>query len=309
MFRSLVFISSLVLFSAVLASAEDPGRQWGPNGVGCNFYGNGGGVQLFPPHDENHWVKYQFFKLQEVDVNGTVVAQADNFGGFAFAWVSVGNSSIFGAKALQFNLIEPFLHIRTVNSNPTWNPNHTFSLPTNTDFFVNLQVTSYLFLQNFTTTFAGENIIGKEGQVKWSLSVSGWKFQSTANKLQYSIQLFTSDSANNTNYKRLNHVPGTIASYAIGFGVGNIIVPTVALADGNSVTVASTVSYTGGQLAITWDFPWFNNTLVYDPITAASDLVIADTTTTSSGITDKSISAMAMIAAVAITLFAINRQD
>lgn len=295
MFRSIVAVGCVLFLSAALALAQDPSRQWGPNGVGCDFLGNGGQIVLYPPHDVSKWIKLQFFKLQEVDVNGTVVAQADNFGGFGFVWAQFGSNNQFGAKALEFTIEEPLLHIRSVN--------HSRS----SDFFVNFKVSSFLFLQNFTIDFAGETIAAKEGQVKWAVELSGWKFQSTANTLQYGIQLFSSQQANNTNFKRLDHVPGTHSSFALGFGVGNIIVPTVAQVDGNNVTVSSTVAYTGGQLAITWNFPWFNNSLVYDPVTAASDLVIADTTTTTSGVSsEKTVSALAIIVAMAMAVFAIN---
>lgn len=302
MFRSILAIAC-VLLSAVLAVAQDPSRQWGPNGVGCDFLGNGGQIVLFPPHNVNKWIKLQFFKLQEVDPTGAVVAQADNFGGFGFVWAQFGSNNKFGAKALEFTILEPFLRIRTVNGNQS-SPHGG-----NSGFNVNFQVSSFLFLQNFTIDFAGETIEAKEGQVKWELQIQGWKFQNTANSLQYTIQLFSSQAANDTTFKRLNHVPGTHSSFAIGFGVGNIIVPNVAQADGNNVTISSNVDYTGGQLAITWTFPWFNNTLIYDPVTAASDLVIADTTTTSGASSSNAVSSLAAIAAVAMAIFAINRQN
>jgi hypothetical protein len=302
MFRSALFVAGVVLLSAVLALAQDPSRQWGPNGVGCDLRGNGGQIVLYPPGDTNKWIKLQFFKLQEVDVNGNVVAQADNFGGFGFNWTPFGTTTVFNASALQFSISEPSLHIHTLNA-----VNHSLA----NDFIVSFKVTSFLFLQNFTTQFAGENIIGKAGQVKWQLELGAWKFQNAANKLQYGIQLFSSQVANNTGYKRLDHVPGTISSFAIGFGVGNIIVPTVAQEDGLNVNIATNVTYAGGQLSITWDFPSYNTSLVYDPVTATSDLVIADaTTTTTSGVaSEKSVSAMAVIAAVAVAMWAMNRQD
>jgi hypothetical protein len=277
MFRSILF-AVVVLLSSSLVLAQDPPRQWGPNGVGIDFFGHSGAFVLWTI-DGAHWVKVKFQKLQEVDIAGNVVAQARNFADFDFLWNRPRETVIWGVNVTEVKLVNSALEVDTKAGN---------------QFLVNFQVDTFIFNATTTGQFAGETINVKAGQLKWQLTVQQWQFQNVNNTLRYAVQLISDQFANNTAYQRLDHVPGTVSSFAIAFGKADLIVPQVATVDNKTVAIKATVLYEAGQLQVQWDFPSFTTAgagLLYDPVTATSDLVLAYT----SGAAGKSVSVVALL--------------
>lgn len=123
-----------------------------------------------------------------------------------------------------------------------------------------------------------ETILVKPGQVKFTISLRNWRFASVNHRLQFGVSLQNQreGDVSTSSQKGIGGPPGSRRNRTVVmvFGPANDVYPQVALLDGTPADIGATTAVEGGQLVLSWTFPAFQQTLVYDPTLAVTDLEV-----------------------------------
>jgi hypothetical protein len=125
-----------------------------------------------------------------------------------------------------------------------------------------LAVHGLIFSENGTIDYAGQKLDVYAGAVKISYLVSNWPFKSTNSSLFYAVTVSSSGRGVYSD---------NVDTLSIGNGMFNT--PTVAILDGKAtdIKVRGIVDQdadNGTQVAVIFEFPYFSDSLYYDPISA-----------------------------------------
>mmetsp|Transcript_694 Transcript_694/g.950 ORF Transcript_694/g.950 Transcript_694/m.950 type:complete len:776 (+) Transcript_694:76-2403(+) len=123
----------------------------------------------------------------------------------------------------------------------------------------NITILNYLFEQDTTFNFADTSFPVSGGSTKSNILIEGWPFQSTQNTFHMVLNL----DINPQPQPAVSTVDGDITTYSFETAVSTCQVSMLALAVADSVTTPVTSSVTATQ--INANFPYFENSLLYDP--------------------------------------------
>jgi len=235
-------------------------------------------------------------KLQEITSNGNVVASVNQFASSPFTWTAPTSVNINNNQNNTVTQVQ-FTDTITVKKSAGGG---TFDVP--------FSLKCWIAANDFTTTFAGEIVNVKKGQLKFTIDIQDWAFASSDNKLQFSINVLTPGSANNdTTHSAGTAIPGTKNSKAYLVGNANVYVPMVALVDGNSTAITTSFTQEGGNLLLNFIFPSFENELIYDPTLAVTDLVVQPNNSPAMGMFSNSFNAILFSLVLSIAAIVVNK--
>lgn len=136
-----------------------------------------------------------------------------------------------------------------------------------------------------TTTESDETITVRSGaEVKFDVDIQGWPFQDSTNTLEMDVRLISVNRVltlrnDNTTKTQTTSVAykdpadETLSSREHSY----MIVPTEAVVDGVTKTIDTQVKEAGNQQHILLIFPYFQNSLHYDPVLGLSEAELIDT--------------------------------
>ncbi len=124
-------------------------------------------------------------------------------------------------------------------------------------------VSAYLFREEVALADGSSTVTVPANNIKFSIGVDGWPFESTSNFLLFGAEVDTPKADTGS-----KDASGSDSSKTkIAFGESNIVLQNSAIADGVQVSISSTVS----DKHIDWKFPAFQNRLDYDPTIGYAD--------------------------------------
>jgi len=131
---------------------------------------------------------------------------------------------------------------------------------------VSVNVTAYIFNSDYTLSFKGENITTSAQSVKFTYSIGSWPFAANSTGLSVFGLVKSSGAVNKT-----------AAHNVVVSGSANMMISTVANADGAEVNISANVRIAAmnnmmrSAMLIELDFPVYQNTLEYDPVLGMED--------------------------------------
>jgi len=131
---------------------------------------------------------------------------------------------------------------------------------------VSVNVTAYIFNSDYTLSFKGENVTTSAQSVKFTYSIGSWPFAANSTGLSVFGLVKSSGAVNKT-----------AAHNVVVSGSANMMISTVANADGAEVNISANVRIAAmnnmmrSAMLIELDFPVYQNTLEYDPVLGMED--------------------------------------
>lgn len=275
---SLLFLSaSVLLFAAVMVSAQDPTFTT-PGGYRATFNGNSGKMKLFPQSEEaSKFIQLSWDKIVELDMEGEEVQSVKNFASQPDFVISGPEEIIYDAGSRGLYNATRIILDATVQPTGARSPSATAK-------FV---VTVLAFKTDVTIPYGNTTVSVLRDNLKFTVDVNDWPFKSTTNSLTFGTKVLTPGSAKG-NKKSAD---------VYQFDSANLIVQDSAIVNGiTTVPVNTTLDQTGSNSIVMWSFPYFSQSLKYDPdFGFASDLGAA-----SAGATGAAAIVLALLAACAM---------
>ncbi|GAB9477144.1 hypothetical protein Gpo141_00014206 [Globisporangium polare] len=191
-------------------------------------------------------------RLEEIDSTSRVVVKADGFNQSNGLWTEFMQTSINNVS------MQSTMYATTLKVNGT--------LTT-----IAFALTTSIFATNTTVKNGNQSLSVPAGGLKFTLSVAGWNFKNTTNKLRFAIAVkakgrgVNATAPANPVIKKKN---GTEASVdRIDFGEGMFMdAPSNAVLDGVDTNISASLMTSGTLTEYIWVFPSFKKSLHYDPV-------------------------------------------
>lgn len=234
----IAIIFSCLALLVCTASAND--RTVSTSGVTVDFVGQSGKVKLYPNSEPGRFVMISMDRLDEVDDDGNTVQSARNFASTDFTWNTRWLST---GVEVRFETDVPV----GTGSNP---PSADFKMIT---FLSNQTESVRLYNTTFNTTVPAH-------ELKFTVIVENWPWQSSDNKLQFGAEVKAKQSSSE------DGLEPSLKDGQFYFGSGLVLkTDATALVDGTSEPVSTSGSSNGNKFTVSWEFPHFDSRLEYDP--------------------------------------------
>jgi len=215
-------------------------------------------------HPISHWAIHRLLGAREFNTTGNeTLALFDKNGA---SW-SVATAGMYNGMNCT---------IREIDAAFTFVANASVKVPIN--------VTAYIFNNDYTLTFKGVNITASFQSVKFTYSIGAWPFQSESKGLTMLALVKTTGMGTKSGADNAPIVAGEVS----------LIIPTAAMADSANVNVSVNVQYVAfsgsdrAAMLIEWDFPVYMNSLVYDPVMGMADTTSDNATSSAPPASDSS---------------------
>jgi len=230
--------------------------------MGAQFVDDMAEIRVFRPKMDinvnhttiNNWAIHRLVGAREINTTGTdTLAIFDN-----------NNSSWSDAMDGTYNGMS--CSIRQING--------FFTFVSDASIRVSVNVTAYIFNQDYKMVIDGKNVTASLQTVKYTYSIGSWPF--TANSLGLAVfGIVKSTGTGNS----------TSGAGVVVAGEAKVIIPTIAEADNATVDISASLQVFGATnkmrsaMIIQFSFPVYNNTLIYDPALGMEDETMQTTTT------------------------------
>lgn len=230
--------------------------------MGAQFVDEMAEIRVFRPKMDhnlsrstiNNWALHRLVGAREINTTGTdTLALFDNNNS---SWSDAMNGTYNGMSC----------SIRQING--------FFTFVSNASIRVSVNVTAYIFNQDYAIAINGKNVTASLQTVKYTYSVGSWPF--TANSLGLAVfGIVKSTGTGNS----------TSGAGVVVAGEAKLMIPTIAEADNATVDISASLQIVGvsntmrSAMIIQFSFPVYNNTLVYDPALGMQDETMQTTTT------------------------------
>jgi len=282
--KLLVPVVILCALNNLQASAQDIVTT--SNGkLSVQYVGRSGQIKLFPEGSDsengtNNFMKIKWYKIEEVRPDGRKVKAVNNFASQDFQWGRPTEAMLGENKAMKVDLIAS-LGVQGVN--------------------VGFNVSTWLISEDTEVQNGNQTIAVEANSLKFTVSISGWPFADTANSLRFGAQI--NSAGNRLAEAEREEDGGKIRSQK--FGAGQIRMATEAVVDGRNenITIDNTMSGSdlNMMLKVDWLFPYFQNTLVYDPSLSLNTLE-TDSSASGTGLSPGATAAVIVAAIVLLIL-------
>lgn len=201
------------------------------------YVGKSGQFKYCPTDCHNGFVKFKMSKIQEITEDGNHVAWGPAIASQDHVWIEK-SKNVSGTNALEVSFETTFSAAQFANND------------------VKLNFSTLITPEKAEILYGNDTIIVPANALKFTVRIFNWPFHNNNNKLLFSVT--TSSSGDNEVKKQSNN------SNIIEFG-NNVFLKNedYALNDKNEpLLVKSTIN--GND--ITWEFPYFDGLIEYDPI-------------------------------------------
>jgi len=205
-------------------------------------------------------INLKWHKIEEITPSNQVVNSVEDFDKVQHLWKTPKNATINNnnCTSIGFSTLVKSKH------SPT--------------FFANFTVTTMIFktTNDVNVTYANTTIVVPKSSIKFTIDISGWKFQSSNNRLRIGAKI-NSNRYKRNEFKFRNNRTRVVFVTDNGF----FDMPSFAVIDGKQITDVNVTTYTTDDQknAIWLVFPFFNGSLHYDPV-ISNDPSIYDGTST-----------------------------
>jgi len=237
--RSVNVVALLVVVCFAFAIAQN--QQASTDDVTVQFVGSSGKIKLFPSNDSNSFIMVSQSKLTEMTPSGNKVS---------------ANSVNFVSEHLSWSAVTKTTNGSTTYYSTTYGgSSQSFSLGSAT---VTFSLTANLYQTSAVVPYGNSSVNVVSNSLKFSVSITGWPFNSNNNYLSYDITVEDKGGDQDGSLETVDN------GQRVHLDGGYIEVPTTAIIDG--VTKNINVTYTTvGQSTINFEFPHFSQSLYYDP--------------------------------------------
>jgi hypothetical protein len=222
------------------------------SGYELSLVGASGKLRLTDP-SVSRWIQFAWQKLEEVDPDGIVVQRVNNFASLDIEWTTPQVEVVNGFHGIS-STIEGEISIGNQGQAA---PTAMFSLSV------------FTFDEQATIVTGDTSVIVPSGSVKFNIECVGWPFESMNNRLQFGVALSSHRVGGTNSQQNETSVDGifdssflTARAKVVRYGNGAIVNPPLAIIDGVEKNITTTVA----QNILTWSFPAFAETLLYDPV-------------------------------------------
>jgi hypothetical protein len=221
-----------------------------PNNVAVSLVGESGKIRL--TYNTN-WIQLSWLKLQEIDSNGDVVQSVNNFASIPdFDWDEPTHTIIQGQNATVISIFGTV----TIGNNGVNAPTADFG------------VTVYMFPQQITMETGNTTVLVPIDTIKFNVICNQWPFESIHNRLQFGVTLSSHGGIHPTTPTKTYSDVLTHNGTVVEFGAGGLVAPQKAIIDGSEKDII--VHLNTNELV--WSFPYFEYTLLYDPVFAVDEI-------------------------------------
>ncbi len=188
--------------------------------------------------------KFIFSSLNETDANGSMV-------------------QYYQLEQAQWTVSDPVSG--TVDGNNYVNVNMSATLSVygvGGAVSVPISIQMYMFETTQVLPYGNETIEVPAGSFKYTVEIGAWPFLDSANVLRFSLKFISNANA------RMSHdsSTGTInATSEDGLRL-SMTNPDIAIIDGQVSAINTSVFAAGGMQFISYEFPSFNESIIYDPV-------------------------------------------
>ncbi len=127
---------------------------------------------------------------------------------------------------------------------------------------VPISIQMYMYETTQFLPYGNETIEVPAGSFKYTVEIGAWPFLDYDNSLKLSLK-FISNAAARISHDSLTGIINATSEDGLKLTVTN---PDLAIVDGQATNITASVFSTGAMQFITYEFPSFNESLVYDPV-------------------------------------------
>ncbi len=180
----------------------------------------------------------------------------------------------------------------TIDNSTVYNVNFTTTI----DLFVGnpaveyqipMKINVYFFLGNATIEYANKSIDVTTGTFKYSVEMGAWPFESTNNTLQLEVEIISNVKAR-MEYDSKTGKFTAESDEGLSMLINN---EDIAILDEQATNISTSYIASGTRTFISYEFPYFNQSMFYDPtisLSASTESTTSTTTSTSSETSESS---------------------
>lgn len=231
-------------------------------------------IRVFRPrqdHSVSQWALHRLVGAREINTTGTTSLALFDTNGSSWSQPEEGMINGINCTVRQINAFFKFVN--------------------DSDVKVPVNVTAYIFNNDYTLTFKGENITASMQSVKFTYSIGSWPFANNS----LGLSVFGLVKSTGTSNMSASH--GVVVS-----GSANVMIPTAAETDGVEVNITANLQSiaaninAGSAMVIELSFPVYATSLVYDPVFGMEDEEVTTAPASTSAVVNATTSAAATTA-------------
>jgi hypothetical protein len=244
--------------------------------VSVTFNGQSGKFKIFPSNNSNAFIQVSFEGLVEVDAAGTETnIRVNNFASQTFAWVGPTTVSVPGGTAQKVSFVSTVSVGHGLSTSP-----------------VNFNCDTWIYEQAGNATNGNQTIFVPANSLKFAFNISGaWPWAAASDKLKVQLKYLVPGSAAG-NLQPVNGSDEKVVDFA---GVGAVRVSDQAVVDGENVAIQSLLEQQGSNTLMSFVFPQYNNSIIYDPVMTTSSTSSAACSTSTAMFTLLSITLVCLV--------------
>jgi len=128
-------------------------------------------------------------------------------------------------------------------------------------------VTTWIYTSTVQVQNGNQTITVPKDSLKFTIKITDWPFMSSTNKLHFGAAIL-SQGGYRSDAPMIQ--PKNTVEQRIQFGPGNLDLANQAVIDGVNQAISATTYSIGTQTGVLWTFPYFKNSLEYDPVLTTS---------------------------------------